>query len=74
MIAIKEQLLAAVQQALSVVAPESTLVPVLEVPKVASHGDFALTAAMQLAKPLKKNPRDVATAIESRLIGAACVR
>ena len=67
MIAIKEQLLAAVQQALSVVAPESTLVPVLEVPKVASHGDFALTAAMQLAKPLKKNPRDVATAIEAAL-------
>lgn len=68
MIAIKEQLLAAVQQALSVVAPESTLVPVLEVPKVASHGDFALTAAMQLAKPLKKNPRDVATAIETALL------
>ena len=68
MIAIKEQLLAAVQQALSVVAPESTLVPVLEVPKVASHGDFALTAAMQLAKPLKKNPRDVATAIEAALL------
>ncbi|MDC1458443.1 arginine--tRNA ligase [Burkholderiaceae bacterium] len=68
MIAIKEQLLAAVHQALSVVAPESTLVPVLEVPKVASHGDFALTAAMQLAKPLKKNPRDVATAIETALL------
>ena len=63
MIAIKEQLLAAVQTALQTVAPESSVVASLEVPKVASHGDFALTAAMQLAKPLKKNPRDVANAL-----------
>ncbi len=63
MIAIKEQLLAAVQTALQTVAPESSVVANLEVPKVASHGDFALTAAMQLAKPLKKNPRDVANAL-----------
>ncbi|MGA0007830.1 MAG: arginine--tRNA ligase [Burkholderiaceae bacterium] len=63
MIAIKEQLFAAVQTALQTVAPESSVVANLEVPKVASHGDFALTAAMQLAKPLKKNPRDVANAL-----------
>ncbi len=63
MIAIKEQLLAAVQTALQTVAPESSVVANLEVPKVASHGDFALTAAVQLAKPLKKNPRDVANAL-----------
>ena len=63
MIAIKKQLLAAVQTALQTVAPESSVVANLEVPKVASHGDFALTAAMQLAKPLKKNPRDVANAL-----------
>jgi len=63
MIAIKEQLLAAVQTALQTVAPESSVVANLEVPKVALHGDFALTAAMQLAKPLKKNPRDVANAL-----------
>jgi arginyl-tRNA synthetase len=49
------------------VAPESTVIASLEVPKVASHGDFALTAAMQLAKPLKKNPRDVATALVASL-------
>ena len=63
MIAIKEQLFAAVQTALQTVAPESSVVANLEVPKVASHGDYALTAAMQLAKPLKKNPRDVANAL-----------
>ena len=67
MIAIKEQLLAAVQAALQTVAPESSVVANLEVPKVASHGDFALTAAMQLAKPLKKNPRDVANALVEAL-------
>ena len=67
MIAIKEQLLAAVQTALKTVAPESSVVANLEVPKVASHGDFALTAAMQLAKPLKKNPRDVANALVEAL-------
>jgi uncharacterized membrane protein len=31
-----------------------------ESPKVAAHGDFASTAAMQLAKPLKLNPRQLA--------------
>ncbi len=67
MIAIKEQLLVAVQAALLEVAPESTVIASLEVPKVASHGDFALTAAMQLAKPLKKNPRDVANALVASL-------
>ena len=67
MIAIKEQLLVAVQAALLEVAPESTVIASLEVPKVASHGDFALTAAMQLAKPLKKNPRDVANALLASL-------
>jgi hypothetical protein len=30
-----------------------------ESPKVAAHGDFACTAAMQLAKPLKLNPRQL---------------
>ena len=34
-----------------------------ESPKQAAHGDLAITAAMQLAAPLKKNPRDVAAAL-----------
>jgi arginyl-tRNA synthetase len=29
----------------------------LERPKVAAHGDAACNVAMQIAKPLKKNPR-----------------
>ncbi|MBP0600413.1 arginine--tRNA ligase [Herbaspirillum sp. LeCh32-8] len=35
----------------------------LERPRDASHGDVACNIAMQLAKPLKKNPRELAQAI-----------
>ena len=59
MIAIKQQITQAVQAALTQVAPDAGLVASLELPKVAAHGDFAITAAMQLAKPLGKNPRAV---------------
>ncbi|CAN7521442.1 arginine--tRNA ligase [Trinickia sp. LjRoot230] len=41
---------------------------VLERPKVAAHGDVACNAAMQLAKPLKKNPRELAQRIVDVLI------
>src|SRR5262249_20848425 len=33
---------------------------VLERPKQAGHGDYASNLALQLAKPLKRNPRDIA--------------
>jgi arginyl-tRNA synthetase len=41
--------------------------PTLERPKQAEHGDFATNIALQLAKPLGKNPRDVATLIIAQL-------
>ncbi len=41
---------------------------VFESPKVAAHGDFACTAAMQLAKPLKANPRQLGEALRSALL------
>ena len=44
---------------------------VFESPKVAAHGDFACTAAMQLAKPLKQNPRQVAEALRTALLATA---
>lgn len=46
--------------ALKSVAPSSTATPVLERPKQAAHGDAACNIAMQLAKPLGKNPRELA--------------
>ncbi|GLU32805.1 arginine--tRNA ligase [Trinickia caryophylli] len=41
---------------------------VLERPKAAAHGDVACNAAMQLAKPLKKNPRELAQRIVDALV------
>jgi arginyl-tRNA synthetase len=39
----------------------------LERPKVAAHGDVACNVAMQLAKPLQKNPRELAQGIVDAL-------
>ena len=55
-------------QALREVAPEATQTEILiERPKLASHGDYACNLAMQLAKPLRKSPRDIAHALISAL-------
>jgi arginyl-tRNA synthetase len=35
----------------------------LERPKQAGHGDYSCNLALQLAKPLKRNPRDIAQAL-----------
>lgn len=40
---------------------------VFETPKVPSHGDLAITAAMPLAKALKKNPRELALMLKDLL-------
>ena len=40
----------------------------LERPRDASHGDIACNIAMQLAKPLKKNPRQIAQTILSSVL------
>ena len=49
------------------IAPDSAdLSILLERPKSAEHGDFATNLALVLAKPLKQNPR----AIASQLIAA----
>ena len=41
--------------------------PSLERPKQADHGDWATNIALQLAKPLGKNPREVAALIKATL-------
>ncbi|ASC64545.1 arginine--tRNA ligase [Achromobacter denitrificans] len=40
----------------------------LERPKVAAHGDVATNVAMQLAKPARRNPRELAQAIVNALM------
>src|SRR6185312_14804984 len=40
---------------------------VLERPKQAKHGDYSTNAALQLAKALKRNPRDLAADLVAAL-------
>lgn len=47
---------------------EKQPVVALERPRDASHGDIACNIAMQLSKPLKKNPREIAQTILSSLM------
>ena len=63
MLSVKQDLLAALAAELETLSPGAGARAACENPKVAAHGDFACTAAMQLAKPLKKNPREVAQAL-----------
>src|SRR5688572_26910205 len=67
MIQAKKDLLQALRDAIADVSPESSTPAAFESPKQAAHGDLACTAAMQLAKPLKKNPREVAQALIAAL-------
>ena len=65
---IRSELTALLRAALQSVAPESGSASiVLERPKQASHGDFASNLALQLAKPLKRNPRDIAGRLVAEL-------
>jgi len=66
-IRVKQELLEALADALAELAPEHPLKVAFESPKQASHGDLACTAAMQLAKPLHKNPRELAQVLAASL-------
>ena len=68
----KEQIAALFQQALTphLAGTELSAPPIiLERPRDPSHGDFACNIAMQLAKALKKNPRELAQAIAQDVMG-----
>ncbi|MBU6224640.1 MAG: arginine--tRNA ligase [Burkholderiales bacterium] len=67
MLQVKQELLAGLRQALDGLLPGSGQQAVFESPKVAAHGDLAITAAMQLAKALKKNPRELGEQLRSVL-------
>jgi arginyl-tRNA synthetase len=78
MIQVKRDLQAALQSALAEVAAGLGDAPVpaavLESPRQAAHGDLAITAAMPLARALRKNPRDVAAALLQALQAQAAVQ
>ncbi len=66
----KQRLTAFFQAAVAPLVAGTELQPniVLERPRDPSHGDVACNLAMQIAKPLKKNPREVAQALVAALL------
>ena len=66
----KQQIIALFQQAMAPLLAESAVSPAitLERPRDPAHGDVACNIAMQLAKPLKKNPRELAQALVTALL------
>ena len=75
MIQAKQELLAALGTVLQGLSQEAVAAGLIaaapaaafENPKQAAHGDFACTAAMQLSKALKKNPRELAQTLIAQL-------
>ncbi|HMO45530.1 MAG TPA: arginine--tRNA ligase [Rubrivivax sp.] len=63
MIQAKQELLQALQAVLAQMAPQAPPVSAFESPKLAAHGDLAITAAMPLARSLKRKPRELAEAL-----------
>ncbi|HMM84960.1 MAG: arginine--tRNA ligase [Gammaproteobacteria bacterium] len=67
MIQAKTELLAALRQAVAELGTEPPVALAFELPRQAAHGDLAITAAMALARVLKKNPRELAQALVDAL-------
>ena len=70
MLLIKKDLLADLTAALDTLLPGAGDKAAFESPKVAAHGDLACTAAMQLAKGLRQNPRQVAEQLQGLLLAS----
>jgi arginyl-tRNA synthetase len=68
MLSVKKELLQALASVLEQHLSGAGAKAAFESPKVASHGDLATTAAMQLAKPLKQPPRQVAENLRTSLL------
>jgi arginyl-tRNA synthetase len=68
MLSVKKDLLATLSVELESLAVGAGEKAAFESPKVAAHGDFACTAAMQLAKSLQTNPRQLGETLRERLM------
>jgi len=64
----QKQLISLIQAAVAQSLPDAQANVLLERPKVAAHGDVATNVAMQLAKPARRNPRELAQAIVDALL------
>ncbi len=67
MLSVTQDLLAALAAELEKLMPGAGARAAFESPKQAAHGDLACTAAMQLAKPLKANPRALGEQLKAAL-------
>jgi arginyl-tRNA synthetase len=67
MLLVKQELLAALANTLESFSPGAGAKAAFESPKAAAHGDLASTAAMQLAKPLQRKPRELAEELSAAL-------
>ncbi len=67
MLQVKQELLAALAAELEKLSPGAGARAAFEQPKQAAHGDWATNAAMQLAKPLKQNPRALGEQLKAAL-------
>ena len=70
MLTVKTELLQTLASVLEAMLPGAGAKAIFESPKVAAHGDLATTVAMQLAKPLKLNPRQLAENLKAALLAA----
>jgi arginyl-tRNA synthetase len=68
MLSAKQHLLTALAAELEELQTGAGARAAFESPKVAAHGDLACTAAMQLAKALKQNPRQLSETLRSALL------
>jgi arginyl-tRNA synthetase len=68
MLTVKKELLSSLSATLENISPGAGSKAAFESPKVAAHGDFATTVAMQLAKSLRQNPRQLAESLCAALM------
>ena len=68
MLNVTQELLAALAAELDKRQPGAGVRAAFESPKVAAHGDLACTAALQLAKGLQQNPRQLGEALREALL------
>jgi len=71
MLSVKIELREALAQTLDKLSAGAGAKAAFESPKLAAHGDLATTAAMQLAKPLKLNPRQLAENLRAGLLATS---
>jgi arginyl-tRNA synthetase len=65
--ALRSHLAGLLESALSRIAPGSECRVAIDRPKQTAHGDYCCNVALQLAKPLRRNPREIAANLVAAL-------